>query len=43
MASYSHLRKLAAIQRDNALAVLDELMPDDPDAREALLAAQRAT
>ena len=33
MASYSHLRKLAAMERDNALAVLDALLPDDPDAR----------
>lgn len=41
MASYSHLRKLAAIERDNALAVLDELLPEDPDAREAFLAARR--
>jgi hypothetical protein len=41
MASYSHLRKIAAIERGNALAVLDELLPDDPEAREALLAAQR--
>jgi hypothetical protein len=36
-----HLRKLAASERDNALCILDELLPDDPDAREALLAAQR--
>ena len=41
MASYSHLRKLAAMERENALAVLDALLPDDPDAREALLAARR--
>jgi hypothetical protein len=29
------------MERDNALAVLDALLPDDPDAREALLAARR--
>jgi hypothetical protein len=41
MASYSHLRKLAAIEREGALAVLDELLPEDPDARKALLVARR--
>jgi len=41
VASYSHLRKLAAIERDNALEILDELLPDDSPAREALHRAQR--
>ncbi len=41
MASVSHLRKLAALERDNALGILDGLLPDDPASREALVAAQR--
>ena len=41
MASHSHLRKIAAIERDNALAALDGVLPEDSPGREALYAAQR--
>jgi hypothetical protein len=41
MASYSHLRKIAAIEREGALEILDELLPDDSPARDALHTAQR--
>ena len=41
MASHTHLRRLAAIERNSALAVLDELLPENSPAREALIAAQR--
>lgn len=33
MASYSHLRKIAAQERDAALGVLDELLPEDSPSR----------
>jgi hypothetical protein len=41
MASYSHLRKIAAIEREGALEILDELLPDDSPSRDALHRAQR--
>jgi hypothetical protein len=42
VASYSHLRKLSPIECENALAILDELLPPGVlDARDSLHKAQR--
>ena len=41
MAAHSPLRKIAAIERDNALSILDGVLPEDSPGREALYAAQR--
>jgi hypothetical protein len=40
VASYSHLRKIAAQERAAALEVLDELLPEDSPSRVSLEAAQ---
>ena len=41
MASYQHLRKIAAIERQAALEVLEDLLSADSPSREVLFAAQR--